>query len=206
MKRNLIRFLPIIITSLGLTAGCGAHLSKVDVGEKAVVEGGADALNRNGEKVAVAVPDDKVVTEDVKPSGADATASAAKSYKSLGVNDELTKNARESGSLYTIHFDYDKFNIREEDKPLLVKNARWLNLNQAVNVRIEGYADERGESEYNVALGDKRARSVEKYLEDMGIKKDRLATISYGEENPADPGHDEGAWAKNRRAEFKIAN
>ena len=206
MKRNLIRFLPIIITSLGLTAGCGAHLSKVDVGEKTVVEGSADALNGNGGKGAVAVPDDKVVTEDVKPSGAGATASAAKDYKSLGVNDELTKNARESGSLYTIHFDYDKFNIREEDKPLLVKNARWLNLNQAVNVRIEGYADERGESEYNVALGDKRARSVEKYLEDMGIKKDRLATISYGEENPADPGHDEGAWAKNRRAEFKIAN
>jgi len=207
MKRNsIIKFLPVIITSLGLTAGCGAHLSKVDMGGKAAVEGGADTLNKSVEKNAVAVPDEKVVAEDVKPSDTGAQASVAKNYKPLGVNDELTKTAQESGSLYIIHFDYDKFNIREEDKPLLVKNARWLNINPVINVRIEGYADERGESEYNLALGDKRARSVEKYLEDMGIKKNRLATISYGEENPVDPGHDEAAWAKNRRAEFKIAN
>lgn len=203
MKRNdIFRFIPIIITSIGLTAGCGAHMSKVEI-DKAV-DAGAD---KSGGKSTVAVPDEKVVTEDVKTSGTGAKGSAtAKDYKSLGANDELTKTARESGSLYTIHFDYDKFNIREDDKPLLTKNAQWLNINPAVKVRIEGYADERGESEYNLALGDKRARSVERYLEDMGIIKDRLATISYGEERPADPGHDEDAWAKNRRAEFKIAN
>ncbi|MBI5903132.1 MAG: peptidoglycan-associated lipoprotein Pal [Deltaproteobacteria bacterium] len=173
------------------------------MGDKAV-DVGAD---KSGGKNIVAVPDEKVVTEDVKTSGMGAKGSAAaKDYKSLGANDELTKTARGSGSLYTIHFDYDKFNIRENDKPLLAKNAKWLDINPAVHVRIEGYADERGESEYNLALGDKRAHSVERYLEDMGIRKERLATISYGEEKPVDPGHDEDAWAKNRRAEFKIAN
>lgn len=204
MKRNdIFRFLPIIIMSIGLTSGCGAHLSKMEMGDKAV-DAGAD---KSGGKNTVAVPDEKVVTEDVRTSGMGAKGSAAaKDYKSLGANDELTKTAIESGTLYTIHFDYDKFNIREDDKPLLTKNAQWLNINPNVKVRIEGYADERGESEYNLALGDKRARSVEKYIEDMGIKKERLATISYGEEHPVDPGHDEGAWAKNRRAEFKIAN
>lgn len=205
MKRNdVFRLLPIIITSIGLTAGCGAHMSKVEMGDKAAVEGGAD---KSAGKNAVAVPDEKVATEDVKPSGVGAKGSAAaRDYKSLGANDELTKTVRESGSLYTIHFDFDRFNIREEDKPLLTKNAQWLNINPSVKVRIEGYADERGESEYNLALGDKRAHSVERYLEDMGVKKERLATISYGEEHPVDPGHDEDAWAKNRRAEFKIAN
>lgn len=202
MKRHdIFKFLPIIITSIGLTAGCGAHMSRVDMGDKAAVDGAAGAG-----KDTVAVPDEKAAVEEVKTSGSGARGSAAKSYKSLGANDELTKNAVESGKLYTIHFEYDRFNIREEDKPLLARNAQWLNINPAVEVRIEGYADERGESEYNLALGDKRARSVERYLEDMGVKKDRLATISYGEEKPVDQGHDEDAWAKNRRAEFKIAN
>ncbi|MBI5587375.1 MAG: peptidoglycan-associated lipoprotein Pal [Deltaproteobacteria bacterium] len=108
--------------------------------------------------------------------------------------------------LYAVHFDFDKYNIREDDKPVLEKNAKWLNLNKKVTVIIEGHADERGETEYNLALGDKRARSVEKYLEALGVSRDRLATISFGEEKPVDPGHDEAAWSKNRRAEFKITS
>ncbi|MBI5810746.1 MAG: peptidoglycan-associated lipoprotein Pal [Deltaproteobacteria bacterium] len=127
-------------------------------------------------------------------------------YSALAPGDEVTKSAEAGGALLTIHFDFDKYAVRDEDKPLLEKNARWLKLNSGVKVRIEGHADERGENEYNLALGDKRARSVMNYLGAIGINAGRLSTISYGEEKPVDPGHGEDAWARNRRAEFKIIN
>jgi peptidoglycan-associated lipoprotein len=73
-----------------------------------------------------------------------------------------------------------------------------------VRIRVEGHADERGETEYNLALGDKRARSVKKYLEDLGVTSDRMEVVSYGEEKPAVVGSNEEAWSKNRRAEFVI--
>lgn len=78
-----------------------------------------------------------------------------------------------------------------------------MSKNADANIRIEGHCDERGTSEYNLALGDRRANSAKKYLVDLGISAERLSTISYGEEKPADPGHNEAAWAKNRRDEIK---
>ncbi|MBI5493094.1 MAG: peptidoglycan-associated lipoprotein Pal [Deltaproteobacteria bacterium] len=157
---------------------------------------------------SVVVPEDKPVTEDVKSedlSGGAASKSGGK-FASLAPGDELTRVAESKGQLFTVYFDFDKYNIRDGDRESLSKNAKWLGLNSSVKVRIEGHADERGETEYNLALGDKRAKNVEKYLEDMGIKAVRLSTISYGEEKPADPGHDEDAWSKNRRAEFAITS
>ena len=106
--------------------------------------------------------------------------------------------------LHTIYFDFDRYNIRPQDMELLNSNAEWLRQNPDVMVRIEGHADERGDSEYNLALGEKRAMSVRNYLVDLGIDPQRLYTVSYGEERPADPGHNEEAWAKNRRAEFVV--
>jgi peptidoglycan-associated lipoprotein len=73
-----------------------------------------------------------------------------------------------------------------------------------VAVRIEGNCDERGSDDYNMALGERRAKAAKDYLVNLGIASDRISTISYGEEKPADPGHDEEAWARNRRAEFVI--
>jgi peptidoglycan-associated lipoprotein len=75
---------------------------------------------------------------------------------------------------------------------------------QDVKLRIEGHSDERGSAEYNLALGERRAKAAAKYLVTMGVKPDRLSTISYGEEHPAVQGHDESAWSKNRRDEFVI--
>jgi peptidoglycan-associated lipoprotein len=72
-------------------------------------------------------------------------------------------------------------------------------------VTVEGYCDERGTNEYNMALGDRRAKSAMKYLNALGISANRMSTVSYGEEKPADPGHNEAAWAKNRRDEFKLS-
>lgn len=103
-----------------------------------------------------------------------------------------------------IYFDYDKSNLRSEAQEVLKSKAGWLRDNPDVNVTIEGHCDERGTNAYNLALGDRRANSAKSYLIDLGISGSRLTTISYGEERPLVPGHNEEAWAKNRRAHFAI--
>ena len=87
---------------------------------------------------------------------------------------------------------------------MLRRNADWLRNNGSVVVEIEGHCDERGTIEYNLALGDRRARSAKDFLVNLGIAAARLRTISYGKEMPLDPGHSEAAWAKNRRDHFTI--
>lgn len=199
MKRNFLKLLPVLLIGFTVAVGCGKKIVTEDIS--------GSAADQN--KPAEVVSDEKPASEQVQSQDLAAGAAAPKTggeYASLSPGDTLTKQAVEKGELYTVHFDFDKYNIRDEDKPLLDKNAKWLNLNKKVKITIEGHADERGETEYNLALGDKRAKSVAKYLEALGVSKDRVATISYGEEKPVDQGHDEAAWAKNRRAEFKITS
>jgi peptidoglycan-associated lipoprotein len=109
-----------------------------------------------------------------------------------------------SVSLEPIYFDFDKSNLKPDATAILTKNAEWLSKNPAAKIRIEGNCDERGTSEYNVALGERRANSAKKYLIKLGISADRLTTVSYGKEKPLDLGHNEAAWAKNRRDDFKV--
>jgi peptidoglycan-associated lipoprotein len=106
----------------------------------------------------------------------------------------------ESSMLKDIHFDFDKYDIRPADASILKENAELLKKYPKVKIQIEGHCDERGTNEYNLALGERRATSTKKYLISLGISSDRISTISYGEERPLDPGHNEEAWAKNRRA------
>lgn len=105
-------------------------------------------------------------------------------------------------ALIRIHFDFDKYTLTPEAMETLRKNAEWLRKNPNVKILIDGNADERGTNEYNLALGEKRAHSAKEYLVQLGIPADRLSTISYGEERPLDPQHNEEAWAKNRRDGF----
>jgi peptidoglycan-associated lipoprotein len=97
-------------------------------------------------------------------------------------------------------FDYDDFSLRQDAKSALETDGKFLQKNTAMKVVIEGHCDERGSVEYNLALGEKRARAARDYLMSYGIPAARLTTISYGKERPFDSGHDESAWAKNRRA------
>jgi peptidoglycan-associated lipoprotein len=103
-----------------------------------------------------------------------------------------------------IHFEFDKSRLLPQAKEILRHNAKWLLAHPEVNVTIEGHCDERGTNEYNIALGDRRAQSTKGYLVDLGVPPKRLTTISYGEEKPLDPAHNEAAWAKNRRAQSFI--
>ena len=106
--------------------------------------------------------------------------------------------------LEMVYFDFDKYFIREDAKPVLRDNAQWLKKWDGVRILIEGHCDERGTEEYNLALGEKRAKSARDYLISLGISPDRMEIISYGKSQPIDPGHNEVAWQKNRRAQFTI--
>ncbi len=103
-----------------------------------------------------------------------------------------------------IRFEFDKAVILPETREVLKKKAAWLQENPDVKVMIEGHCDDRGTTEYNIALGARRAESAKACMIDLGIAASRMSTISYGEERPVDPRHNEEAWAKNRRAHFAI--
>ena len=120
--------------------------------------------------------------------------------KERGIEGEVL----ESKLLKDIHFDFDKYDIRPEDADILRENATLLTKNATLKIQIEGHCDERGTIEYNLALGERRANSAKKGLISLGIKADRISTISYGKEKPLDPGHNEEAWTKNRRGHFII--
>jgi peptidoglycan-associated lipoprotein len=102
--------------------------------------------------------------------------------------------------LQTVYFAFDKYDLDDLARSVLKRNTQWLGEHSDFGVIISGYCDERGTIEYNLALGEKRAAAVRDYLASLGLGPGRIRIISYGEEFPADPGHDEAAWAKNRRA------
>lgn len=99
-----------------------------------------------------------------------------------------------------IFFDTDKYDVDSQDQATLQSQARWLMANPTVRVTVEGHCDERGTRDYNLALGERRANAAKNYLVSLGVPADRISTISYGKERPAELGSTEEAWAKNRRA------
>ena len=104
--------------------------------------------------------------------------------------------------LQVVYFAYDSFTLDDGARAALDANAKLLRDNASLSVSVDGHCDERGTVEYNQALGQKRAEAVQQYLSDQGIPSTRFRVISYGKERPADEGHDEGAWSRNRRVEF----
>ena len=103
-------------------------------------------------------------------------------------------------SEHIVYFDFDKSSVSGDFAAILEAHAKFLNENTNVNVLIEGHADERGTPEYNIALGERRAKAIETFLENMGVSASQLSTVSYGEEKPMVKDRSEGAFAKNRRA------
>ena len=103
-----------------------------------------------------------------------------------------------------IYFEFDRSRLLPDAQDVLKRKAAWLMNNSDVSVVIEGHCDERGTNEYNMGLGDRRAQSAQTFLINLGISTSRLQTVSFGEERPVDPRHNEEAWAKNRRAHFVI--
>jgi peptidoglycan-associated lipoprotein len=116
--------------------------------------------------------------------------------------DELNRNS----PLQPVFYDFDSSEVNAAAQGVLATNATVLKKYPSWTITIEGHCDERGTAEYNLALGERRAVAARAYLVSLGIPADRLRTVSYGKEFPFDPGHDESAWAKNRRAHFVVTS
>jgi peptidoglycan-associated lipoprotein len=107
--------------------------------------------------------------------------------------------------LRTVYFDFDKYDIRADARPILKANADMIkNSPSLARVTLQGNCDERGSEEYNIGLGERRANAVKRYLIDLGVPASRLDTVSFGEMKPAVMGHDESAWRWNRRVDFAV--
>ena len=112
--------------------------------------------------------------------------------------------AVDDGPIRDVNFAFDSYALDSVAKSILDENASWLGDNGDAKVQVEGHCDERGTKEYNMALGMNRSRAAMDYLRTLGVDRNRMSTVSYGEELPLDPRHSEEAWAKNRRAHFNV--
>jgi len=118
--------------------------------------------------------------------------------------EELNRVAEQRGYLQDAFYAFDESTLTSDSQAALTASANWLRRNTQYNLLVEGHCDERGTEQYNLALGDRRANSAKEYMVALGVDTNRIRTVSYGEERPFDPGHDEAAWAKNRRAHLVI--
>jgi peptidoglycan-associated lipoprotein len=144
---------------------------------------------------------ESAINQNEQPSVA---GESAKQNNSEGQTTRESAVSQITTYLKDIHFNFDQYSIRPEDRQILSSHADYLLKNKNVKIIIEGNCDERGTTEYNLALGSKRAQEAKKFLVNSGIDRKRIKTISYGKERPLDPDHNEDAWAKNRRDHFVV--
>jgi len=166
----------LTVLAIAAMAGCA---SKVDLDKPAPVETATPVVT-TPQATPTPTPERKVATVD------------------LGA--ELTKAVSDKRVVY---FDFDSYTVKDDYRGLLEAHAKRMNNDKKVALRLEGNTDERGGREYNLALGQKRAEAVAKSLEVVGVQAGQLEAVSFGKERPAADGHDEAAWAKNRRVELK---
>jgi len=160
----------------------------------------AMVLGCGGKKVR-SLEEDEAAMEEARRRAAEEEEArrAREAEEAIKPIEEAEEQEIEFGKIY---FDYDKYNLSGKSISTLSENAELLMDNPNMEIIIQGHCDERGTDEYNLALGEKRAQAARDFLVNFGIAKSRISVISYGEERPVDPGHDEEAWKKNRRAEF----
>jgi peptidoglycan-associated lipoprotein len=205
----------ILWTALVLSFGCAKKTIRSDAGAypPARVEPGAAEVKPETKPETEAAPSASAAAQErekkLEEENLREEALREKALREKALQEEMARKeaaAREAAmkgiKLEPVFFDFDQWSIREDQKEVLVKNGEWLKSNPGVKARVEGHCDERGTAEYNLALGQKRAESVKIFLERLGISSQRLNAVSYGKERPLDPGHNEAAWAKNRRVDI----
>lgn len=189
MRRLFITVL--IITGIVSIAGCSTK--RILPPDQPAVE---QTEEKKGDKKAEA--DAAVSKEPHKESITEKHISKAQpSDSEMSIKELQTK-------IKDIHFDYDRYDIRDDAKPVMKEVADMLSKNRKIKVIIEGHCDERGTNEYNLGLGDRRASSTKEYLVSLGIPTGKIETISYGEEKPVCAEQTEECWGKNRRAHFVL--
>ncbi|HPK52941.1 MAG TPA: peptidoglycan-associated lipoprotein Pal [Smithellaceae bacterium] len=194
MKKNFtwIGILIALVFGLTMFAGCAE--------KKAVVKEGASqeqlAADQAAKDAAAKAEAERLARERAEREA------AARRAKEQAVKVEPA--AATEDAVKDIYFDFDKSNIRPDAREILKANADYFLKNSNAKIVVEGHCDERGTAEYNMALGQRRAQEAKKYLVNLGVQEAKMKTISYGKERPVDQGHDEQAWAKNRRAHFVV--
>jgi peptidoglycan-associated lipoprotein len=141
-------------------------------------------------------------TQAQQPTGQTGTTTPT---QQTAVTGNPLKDPKNILSQRSVYFDFDSNVVKDEFRPLVQAHAKYMVEKKDAKIRIEGNCDERGSREYNLALGQRRAEAVKKVMTVLGVQEGRIETVSFGEEKPADPGHDEAAWAKNRRGDIKYA-
>lgn len=183
MKRGMMTLLALLAMAALMSAGCASN-----------------EVVKAEEPVVAPAQTEAPAVEVTQPAAPVAPVEAPKAEETAKADSEAVAAAFE-----VAYFDFDKSDLRQDARDALSKNADiMLKTNTAANVKIEGHCDERGSAEYNMALGERRAKSALQYLLTLGVPSQRLSTVSYGEEKPAAQGSNEEAWAKNRRTEFIV--
>jgi len=192
MQRKLwnLLILAVVIPGIFLTASCSKKVIKDDTS-------GLYDTSAEDTQAASSVYQDDTYTRSSEP------VVSTENIENTPISREQIA-AREKFINEDIYFGFDQSSLSADAQMILRRKAKWMRNNPGTSIIIEGHCDERGTTEYNLALGDRRAESVKKFLATLGLSVTRMATISYGEEKPLDPGHNEYAWSKNRRAHFII--
>ena len=204
MRKNMIAVLlafAFVVTSLFFMSACAKKQVQMTEGVQPTAEETTASQESATQPAATEEPKAVIVDQTEENKTAEAEQLEKLQAEERAQREAAAKAAFENEKIY---FDFDKSDLKAESQAVLKKKADWLREHPAYSLRIEGNCDERGTNEYNLALGDRRANAAKKFLVALGIDEARIITISYGEERPADPGHNEEAWAKNRRDEFRL--
>ena len=143
-------------------------------------------------------------TPDANAAATTGTTGTAIGGSSTGSANPL-KDPRSVLSKRSVYFEYDRYDVKDEYKPLIEAHGKYLQANRGAKMTIQGNTDERGSREYNIALGQRRADTVKRMMQLYGATDSQIETVSFGKERPKNPGHDEGAWAENRRDDMVYA-
>jgi peptidoglycan-associated lipoprotein len=177
------------MVSVFIAGGCTKKVSKIEMGGQVMQD---EVLEEEEAMVEEEfTPEERILSEELEePIEEEAV-------------EIVTVEPEEIGGLFSVFFDYDRYTLREDTRETLKRNAEWLKNKSSIRISIQGHADERGSNEYNLALGDRRARTVKMYLTDLGVTAE-LSTVTFGEERPVCLESVEECWSKNRRAEFVV--
>lgn len=186
----------LVIVLVALAPACRTTKKKVDTTQADSTQTPAPDLSATVDTATTVAPNEDfvknepTVTEEVVPAGME----------------ELNKWVRDKGYIRDAFFSYDESTLDADAQAALSASATWLKGSQGAsyNVLIQGHCDERGTEQYNLALGDRRANVAKDYLVTLGVDSSRIKTVSYGEERPFEEGHDDTAWAQNRRAHLVL--
>ncbi len=181
---RLFKMLPLLALIVLLASGCAKKVQEDEDGSYAVSE----TVTATEDAYDSSYANTGIIEDEVKDSAYDADAYA---------------DTQKQVELERIHFAFDKYDLDTNSRQILQNNALYMEQNPHTSIILEGHCDERGSDEYNLALGERRARAAAQYLINLGVESSRIRTISYGEEKPLNPASNEAAWRLNRRAEFK---